>query len=50
LPGSNPSPANSYLLTIERIIERMSMIEKAIRKMRSHFVVLDSLGLVCLFF
>lgn len=52
--GGHGSPCvlscDRYLLTIERIIERMSMIENAIKKMRSHFVVLDSAGLVGLFF
>jgi hypothetical protein len=43
-------PADPYLLTMERIIERISMIENAIRKMRSHFVLPGSLVLVCLFF
>jgi len=40
----------SYLLTSERTIERISMIENAIRKMRNHLVVLDSLFFVCLLF
>jgi hypothetical protein len=45
-----PFPTGGYLLTRERIIDRMSMIENAIRKIRSHFVLLGSPGLVGLFF
>jgi hypothetical protein len=39
-----------YRLINERTIERMSMIENAIRKIRSHFVLLGSVDLVVLFF
>ena len=37
--------ARRYLLTSERTIERIRMIENVIRKIRSHFVLLGSLAL-----
>jgi hypothetical protein len=48
--GEQSTFSGSGYLISERIMERMSMIENAIRKIRSHFVLLGSLGLVCLFF
>jgi hypothetical protein len=48
--GFRQVPPFDRYLNSERIIERMSMIENAIRMMRSHFVLLGSLVFVGLFF